>query len=553
VVEEDSLPVDTGRAVVTTQPSTSGTTVGTSTTDPPETADTGDLPFGPVEFERPARSVVLSELCDDDVPGLSWFELFNVGGAAVDIGDWRVRIYADASLTGTELVLPHVVLPPDQAFVVIQPGYELAFDEAWFFEAQYAGLPFELDGDDAVLLFDGEELVDAYGVIGEGLESDWTYAGRTATRYDGVNVGSAYYQPLEWARSLGSGLATPGRHPSSQPLPPTEDIATTGGAGALILTEVVDHLESPRLKYVEVTNVGAVAIDLSSWVLSTYADGSGGADAVAMRGELAAGASYVVASADGADAFRETYGFDADLYSSVALVNGNDAITLSGPFGQLDTLGVVGVDGLGTDWDYTDAVYERVPGVLMASPDWISVEWSRTLGSAAATPGSHSVGTAPSAELLISEVVHHALDPAVRWLELYNPGPATAPLGRFSLHRFANGSPLSAEVLLSGSLAAGETYVVAGDGVAFTAMYGFDADFVSSNIDGDGNDTYQLRLDGVVSDIYGEVGTDGLGTDWEYTGAVVVRDPLVTRPRPSLSMAEWRVTFGAGTETPGVR
>ncbi len=555
--DSNYYPLDTGTAPATAAPTGGGGTAGSGGGGggaEPDTADTGEPP-PVVSFDGPARSLVITELCDDDIiAGLSWFELFNGGVAAVDVGDWRVRIYADGSVSGTEVALPHVALPPGRAFVVVEPGYETAFVDNWSFEADHSGLPFGLTGDDAVFLFDGEELVDAYGVIGEGVDSVWAYENRTATRYDSVEVGSARWLASEWDTVFGAAFATPGRHPAGEPLPPRPGTTTTGGAGAVILSEVVDHASLSRLKFIELANVGGITVDLSDWNLNVYENGSGGARSVRLFGELAPGEAYVIASADGAEDFRAEYGFDADLYSSVAFVNGNDAFTLTGPAGQLDTYGQIGVDGLGLDWDYTDAVVERVPGVYLASSEWVAGEWYRSVGSSGASPGAHGGGgTADPGEMLISEIVDNAEDEAVRWVELYNPGPDPASLGRFTLHRYANGSAVSASVRLSGTLSAEETFVIAYDGPAFLARYGFDADLVDPTIDGDGNDVYELQRDGVVLDVFGEVGVDGAGTGWDYTDAVVRRDPIVLRPQASFLPEEWRITPGAGIETPGVR
>lgn len=553
--DSDIFPVDTGAAPATTAP-TGGTGSGTGTggTDPDDTADTGG--DGPVvSFDGPARSLVLTELCDDDlVLGLSWFELYNAGEAAVDVGDWRVQLYADGGTSPSTVALPHRALPPGRTWVVVQSGYEALYRDTWTIDADQVALPFELNGDDTVLLFDGEELVDAYGVIGEGAEGAWAYANRTATRFDGVVDGAPRWLDAEWELSFGAAFATPGRHPASSPLPPDPGTATTGGAGAMLISEVVDYADDTRVKYVELYNAGAIEVDLSDWTLQLYENGSGSPQSVVLGGRLAPGQAYVVASADGADGFRAEFGIDADLYSSIAFGNGNDAVQLVGPFGQVDLYGVIGVDGLGSDWDYTDAVVERVPGVYAASGSWDPAQWFRSVGAGAASPGAHgSGGTVAPGELLISELVDHIDDGAVRWIELYNPGPDPASLGRFVLHRYANASPLSATVALSGTLSAGETHVVAFDTGAFNSRYGFAPDQADLVIDGDGNDVYELQRDGVVVDVYGQVGVDGFGTAWDYTDSVVRRDPIVTRPQSTWLAEEWRVTAGAGMESPGER
>ena len=53
--------------------------------------------------------------------------------------------------------------------------------------------------------------------------------------------------------------------------------------------------------------------------------------------------------------FRSYFGFDADYESRSALaINGNDAIELFFGDTVVDTFGVVGEDGKGKSWEYTD-------------------------------------------------------------------------------------------------------------------------------------------------------------------------------------------------------
>ena len=95
---------------------------------------------------------------------------------------------------------------------------------------------------------------------------------------------------------------------------------------------------------------------------------------VQLAGVLAPGAAYVVAGAESADAFYATFGFHADLYSSVAFGNGNDPVQVTGPLGQVDTFGQVGADGFGQPWDYTDSAAVRLPGVLEGAAEWVATE-----------------------------------------------------------------------------------------------------------------------------------------------------------------------------------
>jgi len=149
----------------------------------------------------------------------------------------------------------------------------------------------------------------------------------------------------------------------------------------LLITEVVDGtVAAGQPKWVELTNVGTSAIpDLSVYSLGNFNNGSttlgGGAATVLNAVALAAGDSYVVAfemstaigvCAPALTCFEFIYGFPPDQYSG-PFINGNDAIALF--FGAatgngsnatlLDVYGVIGEDGIGKVWEYTDSYAYR--------------------------------------------------------------------------------------------------------------------------------------------------------------------------------------------------
>lgn len=70
------------------------------------------------------------------------------------------------------------------------------------------------------------------------------------------------------------------------------------------------------------------------------------------------------------------------------------------------------------------------------------------------------------------------------------------------------------------SVTAGDFIYLTTDSAAFVAFFGFSADFVQAgsgsavNINGD--DAIELFENGVVVDIFGDINTDGTGTDWDY-------------------------------------
>jgi predicted extracellular nuclease len=136
------------------------------------------------------------------------------------------------------------------------------------------------------------------------------------------------------------------------------------------------------------------------------------------------------------------------------------------------------------------------------------------------------VVTAPG-RLFISEYIEGSgFNKAI---ELYNPGPGPADLGRYSLRLFSNGSASpSQSVTLSGSLAAGATYVLCNSGIDAAAL-GRCQTTNNAVINFNGDDALTLELDGAIVDQFGQVGFDP-GTAWTDGGLSTLDRTLRRKP-----------------------
>jgi len=157
-------------------------------------------------------------------------------------------------------------------------------------------------------------------------------------------------------------------------------------------------------------------------------------------------------------------------------------------------------------------------------------------------------------QLAITEVCDGTLTGGQpKWVQLTNVGDATIPdLSAYALYNFNNGgcvNSFDADPLNAVSLAAGDHYVIAyefssntgcdpnGLVTCFEFVYGFAPDqFVGPFTNGD--DVYCLfqgaplgtssggpgdGSDALLVDVYGVWGTDGSGTNWEYTDSHAFR------------------------------
>lgn len=213
--------------------------------------------------------------------------------------------------------------------------------------------------------------------------------------------------------------AAPTETPDARPMVPdaAPDIdAAPPLAEALLITEIVDaDLAGGLPKFVELTNLGAASVNLADYSLGVFSNGgftiNSGASTV-LSGTLAPNASFVVSFENsdvaGSSSYRTVYGSDADDLSFGALINGNDTVVLfDGPASGngndasiVDIYGVIGTDGVGEAWEYTDGFATRrqaamTPSAAFAPTDWGfsgagALESLDAAGIAAATsPGSH--------------------------------------------------------------------------------------------------------------------------------------------------------------------
>ena len=197
----------------------------------------------------------------------------------------------------------------------------------------------------------------------------------------------------------------------------TPDAAPRPLGDTLLITEIVDaDLPGGLPKFVEITNLGAVAVDLSDYSLGIFNNGSftlnNGVSSTPLGGTLAAAASYVISFETGDtlgnSSFRTVYGIDADDLSFDAVISGNDVVILfrgvatgtGADATVVDTYGVRGTDGVGEVWEYTDGFASRRQSVTVASDTFAPSEWDFSgpgalesvdaAGVAAATsPGTH--------------------------------------------------------------------------------------------------------------------------------------------------------------------
>jgi len=196
-----------------------------------------------------------------------------------------------------------------------------------------------------------------------------------------------------------------------------------------------------------------------------------------------------------------------------------------------------------------------------------SQEQKKSTISVNRSTASYRRSSRATTDLIISEYCDFATSgyTGARFIEIYNPTSSDIDLGttgvdtNLYIAKYSNGSTSSYTTILSGTIAAGDVFVVANNQAKFTEKFGIEADLYSSNISGNGDDVFAISTTGYpadptpnIFDIIGEIGVDGTGEAWEHLDQTIVRNPGYG-PNTTWTAPEW--SFGAGDETfatPGV-
>lgn len=174
--------------------------------------------------------------------------------------------------------------------------------------------------------------------------------------------------------------------------------------------------------------------------------------------------------------------------------------------------------------------------------------------------------TAAADELFISEIVDGTDGDGTvpRFVELFNSSSSKIyNLRDFELRvRRENGTQQTITFQNGETISPGEAFVIATDSTQanWSSFYpeASAPDKVSNLVNTDGNDSYILRntLISKDIDIYGQPGTDGTGTFWDYTDSHVMRRSFVHKNNEGQfsedNFYQWEVVPYAGsTATPG--
>lgn len=146
-------------------------------------------------------------------------------------------------------------------------------------------------------------------------------------------------------------------------------------------------------------------------------------------------------------------------------------------------------------------------------------------------------------KIMITEVADPDEKVLARFVELFNAGDTEINLSGWKLNKYLNGSTnvSTSPVELNGiSIPVGGFVIIAS--TDYKTVFNDVPEIESTYINGTGDDVYELVDNtGVTIDIYGVIGEDGTGTNWEYLDGRAVRNLDIVEPNPVFTISEWTV------------
>lgn len=150
-------------------------------------------------------------------------------------------------------------------------------------------------------------------------------------------------------------------------------------SNAIFISELADPDNNTGARFVELYNAGTEVLSLKGWSLRRFTNANTEiSSTIDLSGfEIASESTFLIAP--NASEFETVYGFVPDMgvgSNSPADSNGDDNLQLVDPFGTvIDTFGVIGEDGSGTDHEFEDGRALRKPEIIHANPTFTFNEW----------------------------------------------------------------------------------------------------------------------------------------------------------------------------------
>lgn len=146
-------------------------------------------------------------------------------------------------------------------------------------------------------------------------------------------------------------------------------------------------------------------------------------------------------------------------------------------------------------------------------------------------------------KIMITEVADPKNSTSARFIELYNAGDSEINLSGWKLNKYVNGSTSvsGSPIELTGVIIpVGNFVIIANTG--YEALFNNAPNITTTYISGNGDDVYKLVDNtGTTIDVFGVIGEDGNGTNWEYLDGRAIRNLDVLEPNTTFTVSEWTI------------
>ena len=371
---------------------------GPNALDGETTNATAATPFPIGSFDAPPPAppaLLISAVFDGPLSGgiPKGLELF----AFDDIADLSTYGFGSANngggSDGEEFTFPAVGVTAGTYIYVASEA--VGFTDFFGFAPDYTASAANINGDDAMELFQNGTVIDVFGDINvDGNGEPWEYLDGWAYRVDATGPDGNTFVLANWTFSGPNALDGETTNASAATPVPIGTYSRTAPA-ALLISGVIDGpLSGGVPKAVEFFAFDDIA-DLSTYGFGSANNGGGtdGQEFTFPAIPVAAGTFVYVASE--ATGFTTFFGFAPDFTSGVANINGDDAIELFLDGAVVDVFGDINVDGTGQPWDHVDGWAYRVNGTGPDGSTFVLANWTfsgpnaldgETTNATAATP-----------------------------------------------------------------------------------------------------------------------------------------------------------------------
>lgn len=159
-----------------------------------------------------------------------------------------------------------------------------------------------------------------------------------------------------------------------------QEVITEFTSTQLFFSELADPNNNAGARFVELYNASGEPLDLNGWTLRRYTNANTKVSStIDLTGQIIEAESTLVISPNATE-FELVYGFSPDVgvgTNSPADSNGDDNLELADPFGIIiDTFGIVGEDGSGTNHEFEDGRAIRNQEISNGNPSYTFSEWS---------------------------------------------------------------------------------------------------------------------------------------------------------------------------------